>query len=166
MGRISPGPTRWPPGAKRHLVPAKSNFKPKTSVSEGMHLKRITRGRISWFELLLFIDVQVASQGNRPGPTFPVSIIPTLDEGHEVLRGFQACNKISTNFERKKVDVPPVSRRQACNPSDLLIIDVVGDLCSGNLIDRRQMNQVNWRGLGNYIVGVGPIRLAKSMTLL
>ena len=31
MGRISPGPTRWPPGAERHLVPAKSNLKAQTS---------------------------------------------------------------------------------------------------------------------------------------
>ena len=31
MGRISPGPTRWPPGAERRLVPAKSNLKPETS---------------------------------------------------------------------------------------------------------------------------------------
>ena len=30
MGRISPGPTRWPPGAERRLVPAKSNLKPET----------------------------------------------------------------------------------------------------------------------------------------
>ena len=30
MGRISPGPTMWPPGAKRRLVPAKSNLKPQT----------------------------------------------------------------------------------------------------------------------------------------
>ena len=30
VGRISPGPTRWPPGAKRRLVPAKSNLKPQT----------------------------------------------------------------------------------------------------------------------------------------
>ena len=31
MGRISPGPTRWPPGTERRLVPAKSNLKPQTS---------------------------------------------------------------------------------------------------------------------------------------
>ena len=31
MGRISPDPTRWPPGAERRLVPAKSNLKPQTS---------------------------------------------------------------------------------------------------------------------------------------
>ena len=31
MGRISPGTTRWPPGAERHLVPANSNLKPQTS---------------------------------------------------------------------------------------------------------------------------------------
>ena len=31
VGRISPGPTRWPPGAERRLVPAKSNLKPQTS---------------------------------------------------------------------------------------------------------------------------------------
>ena len=30
MGRISPGPTRWPPGAERRLVPAKPNLKPQT----------------------------------------------------------------------------------------------------------------------------------------
>ena len=31
MGRISPGPTRWPPGAERRLVPQKKNLKPQTS---------------------------------------------------------------------------------------------------------------------------------------
>ena len=31
VARISPGPTRWPPGAERRLVPAKSNLKPQTS---------------------------------------------------------------------------------------------------------------------------------------
>ena len=31
MGRISPGPTRWPPGTEKRLVPAKSNLKPQTS---------------------------------------------------------------------------------------------------------------------------------------
>ena len=31
MGRISPGPTRWPPGAERRLVPGKTNLKPQTS---------------------------------------------------------------------------------------------------------------------------------------
>ena len=30
MGRIPPGPTRWPPGAEGRLVPAKSNLKPQT----------------------------------------------------------------------------------------------------------------------------------------
>ena len=30
VGRISPGPTRWPPGAERRLVPTKSNLKPQT----------------------------------------------------------------------------------------------------------------------------------------
>ena len=31
VGKISPGPTRWPPGAERRLVPAKSNLKSQTS---------------------------------------------------------------------------------------------------------------------------------------
>ena len=35
MGRISPGPTRWPPGAERRLVPAKSNPKPQTPHNGG-----------------------------------------------------------------------------------------------------------------------------------
>ena len=32
MGRISPGPTRWPPAAERRLVPAKSNLKAQTAL--------------------------------------------------------------------------------------------------------------------------------------
>ena len=36
MGRISPGPTRWPPGAERRLVPAKSNLKPQTLAAAGL----------------------------------------------------------------------------------------------------------------------------------
>ena len=39
MGRISPGPTRWPPGAERRQVPAKSNLKPHTFVCYA-HLKQ------------------------------------------------------------------------------------------------------------------------------
>ena len=35
MGRISPGPTRWPPGAEGRLVPAKSNLKPQTPCVQG-----------------------------------------------------------------------------------------------------------------------------------
>ena len=31
-GRISPGPTGWPPGAERRLVPAKSDLKPQIFV--------------------------------------------------------------------------------------------------------------------------------------
>ena len=31
MGRISPGPTRWPPGAERRLVPTETNLKPQSS---------------------------------------------------------------------------------------------------------------------------------------
>ena len=31
MGKISPGPSRWPPGAERRLVPDISNLKPQTS---------------------------------------------------------------------------------------------------------------------------------------
>ena len=36
MERISPGPTRWPPGAERRLGPAKSNLKPPTCDTSGM----------------------------------------------------------------------------------------------------------------------------------
>ena len=32
VGRISPGPTRCPPGAEKRLVPEKSNLKPQNSV--------------------------------------------------------------------------------------------------------------------------------------
>ena len=34
MGRISPGPTRWPPWADRLLKPAKSNLQPQIYLAE------------------------------------------------------------------------------------------------------------------------------------
>ena len=45
MGRISPGPTRWPPGAERRLVPAKSNLKPQTSCELALRAVKAARGR-------------------------------------------------------------------------------------------------------------------------
>ena len=42
MGRISPGPTRWPPGVERRLVPAKSNLKPQTPSREEQSSSNIT----------------------------------------------------------------------------------------------------------------------------
>ena len=53
MGRISPGPTRWPPGAERRLVPAKSNLKPQTPRAVGT-------------------GVRVRGPALSPWPVFPV----------------------------------------------------------------------------------------------
>ena len=39
VGRISPGPNRWPPGAERHLVPAKSNLKPQNLDPAGVTIR-------------------------------------------------------------------------------------------------------------------------------
>ena len=49
MWRISPGPTRWPPGAERLLVPAKSNLNPQTvsSKSSEPHVPNHCRKRKS-----------------------------------------------------------------------------------------------------------------------
>ena len=121
-------------------------------VFEGVRMKRITRVRIAWFELFSFIDLHFRSKENRPGPMISVLIIPTFDGRHEVLQRSQASNEI----EGEKVGVTLSSRRQACNPSDLLIEVVVVDLSSGGLIGTRQLNQVNWPTWGNDIVGVGP----------
>ena len=47
MGRISPGPTRWPPGAERRLVPAKSNLKPQTTeFRHSQPLERPAKGSV------------------------------------------------------------------------------------------------------------------------
>ena len=129
-------------------------------------MKLITRGRISSFMLFPFIEVHFVSKGSQQGPINPVWIISTLDARHEVLRGSQAPNTISETFEGEEVDVPLVSRRQACNPSDLLIEVGVGHLSSGKLIGRRELNQVVWRAGGNYIEGLGPTQLAKWMVIL
>ena len=54
MGRISPGPTRWPPGAERRLVPAKSNLKPQTihyrplSKEEKSHFTSLSKPLNDW----------------------------------------------------------------------------------------------------------------------
>ena len=47
MGRISPGLTRWPPGAERRLVPAKSNLKPQTFPGWGAVCGRACWARVS-----------------------------------------------------------------------------------------------------------------------
>ena len=53
MGRISPGPTRWPPGAERRLVPAKSNLKPQTSnLPMLIHIVRYEREEVGFFMIL------------------------------------------------------------------------------------------------------------------
>ena len=41
MGRISPDPTRWPPGAKTRLVPAKSNLKPHLSIASDAPVRAV-----------------------------------------------------------------------------------------------------------------------------
>ena len=45
MRRISPSPTRWPPGAERRLVPAKSNLKPQTSCELALRAVGAAQGR-------------------------------------------------------------------------------------------------------------------------
>ena len=44
MGRIPPGPTRWPPGAERRLLPAKSNLKPQTFCAAQTHIYSPSKG--------------------------------------------------------------------------------------------------------------------------
>ena len=43
---------------------------------------------------------------------------------------------------------------------------MLGDLSSGDLIGRRQLNQINWRPRSDHIVRVRPGRLAQSMIFL
>ena len=54
MGRISPGPTSWPPGAKRRLVLAKTNLKPQTSMCAPPHgwARRPGAWPASWLSVL------------------------------------------------------------------------------------------------------------------
>ena len=56
MGRISPGPTRWPPGAERRLVPAKSNLKPQTSRESkaGPRVRRQSMQKYQGISILFF----------------------------------------------------------------------------------------------------------------
>ena len=47
MGRISPGPTMWPPGAEKRLVPAKSNTK-TSNTSDFFYLGDLEGGECYW----------------------------------------------------------------------------------------------------------------------
>ena len=54
MGRISPGPTRWPPGAEKRLVPAKSNLKPHQTFAHEV----LARLQVASPELILLLVVE------------------------------------------------------------------------------------------------------------
>ena len=68
MGRISPGPTRWPPGAERRLVPAKSNLKPPT----------ITHYLLPCVRCLLSLSLALSSLLHLPYPLCAPHLFPSL----------------------------------------------------------------------------------------
>ena len=100
MGKISPGLTRWPPGAERRLVPAKSNLKPQTPGgvgggttvgergtprSKGGGRRQQAEGRFLWFGL---------GQGlcRRPGPAVSTRLCAdTTGIGESPLSGLKSC---------------------------------------------------------------------------
>ena len=79
MGRISPGPTRWPPGAERRLVPAKSNLKPQTYLllegtpPELEELKMVEKDAIMYYK-------DAAEASGESGPRGPSARVRLLQE--------------------------------------------------------------------------------------
>ena len=75
MGRISRGPTRWPPGAERRLVPAKSNL--KTQTFYGLYLVTgVTGGGITaCCSPTLGVEVNIAHKYLKQWP-FSLSVNP------------------------------------------------------------------------------------------
>ena len=78
MGRISSGPTRWPPGAERRLVPAESNLK---------NLKPVTL-------LMLLAQSQISRCGDRKPPR-----ILNHDAEREVLPRRSATTRVARYSE-------------------------------------------------------------------
>ena len=129
-------------------------------------MKQVIRGRPSGFEVFLLMDVHIFSKGGQPVPMIPESIISTFEGEYEVLRGSQTSKKISTIIKGKKVCVPPVSRRQACNALDLLFEVMVVALSSGDLKGFQLLNQIDWRPRCNYLLGGSAARMDHSMAPL
>ena len=73
-------------------------------VIDGVRVERVTRRRVGFLDLLLFISIDIPSELDRSTPTSS-TFVSGLDGGHEVFRGTQASNQFGGIHEREKVGI-------------------------------------------------------------
>ena len=96
-----------------------------------------------WIELLGFIHKDISSKGDFSTPTLCI-FVSAFERGHEILRRTQTLSQISGVFDRKKVEVRFIVRMETGNCLNFLIEVVVSHLSRASLVDRCQLDQINW----------------------
>ena len=104
-----------------------------------IRMERVACGRTAGLELLPFIDKEISSKGNLWTPISSIFV-----RGHEILRSTEASSQISGVFERKKVEVRFIGRKETCDPSNFLAEVVVPDVSGASLVSRPQLDQIDW----------------------
>ena len=121
------------------VMPVDVRIRRQERVVDRVRVERVIRGRIAGLELLLFIGGNIPSEFDRSTPTTPI-FVSAFEGGHEVFRGTQTSNQISSVLERKEVDVLLTGRVKAGNSSNFSIEVVVPDLSRASLVNRRQLD--------------------------
>ena len=112
MGRISPGPTRWPPGAERRLVPAKSNLKPQTYCdNSGIVYEQSTK----WTTRVVLFDALGLKDSKSQGKGWEDESGPVGEGEHRHLRCAQPCGQCEqcsqadrqVTSDEETTDMPP-----------------------------------------------------------
>ena len=101
MGRISPGPTSWLPGAEQRLVPEKSNLKPQTSFICKFDITESDRCKVWVHAQVILIDSVQTEQA-----------VYTIDSGH-TRQWTVKCGRVRQKGDRVATGERQESGRQA-----------------------------------------------------
>ena len=134
-------------------------------VVDRIRMERVARGRTAGLELLPFIHKNISSKGDFSTPIRSI-FVSALERGHEILQSTQTSGQMSGVFERKMVEVRFIGRMETGNSSNFLMEVVVPDLPRASLVDRCQLDHVDWGSWCNGIVAVRTSRLSQSMVFL
>ena len=130
-----------------------------------IRIEGVARGRTAGLELLPFSDKNISSKRDFRAP-IPSNFVSTFERGHEILRSTQTWGHCSGVLERKKVGVLLVGRMEAANSSNFVIEVLVPDLSRTSLVDRRQLDQIDWGFWCDGIIGIRSSRLSYSIVFL
>ena len=167
MGNFKVGLNRRRVLEHRHMevMRISARIRQQESLVDRIRMRRVARDRTAGLEVLSLVDIKISSIRNLSTPVLSLFIY-AFPGGHEILRSSQASIQVGGVFERKKVDIPFVGCWEACEPLDFLFEVVVSDSPRAGLVDRRQLDQVNWCPRCVRIVGVQSSRLSQSRVFL